>query len=177
METARCRGMAWSTEVVAQQTDAAAQAIGLTLASGSRWYDIDTADDLRVLYRDLRTARESVRAPRTLAMLHSMASKMGSPISFWHQSNKLICNRKAVLSKDATSWPCQYGDTEAYQYSRQHTTQPKCYYSVCCVCTGVGIVCAYKCAIIADRRSGRASDGSGTCRCAACNRLPILYNG
>ncbi len=65
-------GIAWSTDVVAEQTYAAAATAGLRLARVPPWYDIDTADDLPRLYRDLRAGVGT--APRTLAQLDMLAS-------------------------------------------------------------------------------------------------------
>jgi hypothetical protein len=38
------------------------------------WYDIDTAEDLPRLYRDLLAERSSTYAQQTLATLHTMAN-------------------------------------------------------------------------------------------------------
>ncbi|MBC8162847.1 MAG: TIGR04282 family arsenosugar biosynthesis glycosyltransferase [Roseiflexaceae bacterium] len=67
------RGIAWSTEVVAEQTRDAATAntIGMTLIPP--WYDIDTAADLRLLYRDLVRQPTICVAPRTREVLAEMA--------------------------------------------------------------------------------------------------------
>lgn len=61
--------IAWSTEVVAQQTYAAARVAGLHMASAPGWYDIDTAADLPRLYQDLQAGHGGADAPRTLAQL------------------------------------------------------------------------------------------------------------
>ena len=63
--------IAWSTEIVAQQTRAAVRSVGLRLAEVPIWYDIDTADDLRRLYND--TQRGVGNALQTGALLHSFA--------------------------------------------------------------------------------------------------------
>jgi rSAM/selenodomain-associated transferase 1 len=67
------QGIVWSTELVAQQTCAAAAAAGLTMAHVPAWYDIDNAADLPHLYRDLRAAHLGAYAPQTLAQLEAMA--------------------------------------------------------------------------------------------------------
>jgi rSAM/selenodomain-associated transferase 1 len=67
------RGIAWSTEIVADQTRAAAKAAGLALAEVPPWYDIDTAADLPRLLADLRAGRAGAWAPATLARLEALA--------------------------------------------------------------------------------------------------------
>ncbi|MBC8077093.1 MAG: TIGR04282 family arsenosugar biosynthesis glycosyltransferase [Chloroflexales bacterium] len=70
-------GIAWSTPSVAQQTLAAAAAARLDIASVPLWYDIDTADDLRRLYADLRARTGGAHAPATLAQLDALAQNEG----------------------------------------------------------------------------------------------------
>jgi uncharacterized protein len=65
--------IAWSTEVVAAQTRAAARAAGLTLAEVPIWYDIDTASDLSRLYADLHSGQAGAFAPQTHAQLDAWA--------------------------------------------------------------------------------------------------------
>jgi uncharacterized protein len=66
-------GIAWSSELVAVQTRAAAAAAGLSLAEAPPWYDIDTASDLPQLLVDLRGGRLGAAAPATLARLEAYA--------------------------------------------------------------------------------------------------------
>lgn len=70
-------GIAWSTPSVARQTFAAAAAAGIAIASVPLWYDIDTADDLRRLYADLRARAGGAYAPATLAQLDALAQSEG----------------------------------------------------------------------------------------------------
>lgn len=66
-------GIAWSTDIVAQQTRLAAAQAGLRVALAPTWYDIDTGADLRRLFQDLLTSREHASAPATLDRLHALA--------------------------------------------------------------------------------------------------------
>jgi len=64
-------GIAWSTEVVYQQTVARAAQAGLQLATLPWWYDIDTVTDLHRLRADL--VKEPGAAPdATMAVLNQM---------------------------------------------------------------------------------------------------------
>lgn len=60
--------IAWSAEVVADQTHERAIEGGLRLVDVPTWYDLDTADDLCKLYADV-TGTADNRAPRTRAFI------------------------------------------------------------------------------------------------------------
>ncbi|WP_170131100.1 TIGR04282 family arsenosugar biosynthesis glycosyltransferase [Deinococcus yavapaiensis] len=66
--------IAWSTEVVADQTRERAREGGLHLVDVASWYDLDVEDDLRTLLSDVRTVEDG-RAPRTRALLESLKSE------------------------------------------------------------------------------------------------------
>lgn len=66
-------GIAWSTDVVAEQTRAAAARAGLAMASVPQWYDIDTLNDLRRLHANLRSGTSGAHAPATRACLDDLA--------------------------------------------------------------------------------------------------------
>jgi hypothetical protein len=63
-------GIAWGTNTVAAQTCAAAESIGLAMATLPMWYDVDTAADLARLHADLRAGR--AHAPATYAALERL---------------------------------------------------------------------------------------------------------
>ncbi|NNJ08744.1 glycosyltransferase [Chloroflexales bacterium ZM16-3] len=63
-------GIAWGTHTVAAQTCAAAEAVGLAMATLPMWYDVDTAADLARLHADLRASR--AHAPATYAALERL---------------------------------------------------------------------------------------------------------
>ena len=60
--------VAWSTDVVCEQTLARARELGLRIATMPTWYDVDTVAELERLRRDLATLPPSV-APATRAAL------------------------------------------------------------------------------------------------------------
>ena len=62
------REMPWSTDRVVRLTEERAARLGLDIARLPEWHDVDTADDLFRLCRDLRGGEQSKRrAPRTAA--------------------------------------------------------------------------------------------------------------
>lgn len=61
------RGIAWSTENVIPQTLAICRRLGLAVHRLPEWYDVDVAEDLARLQRDL--ARDPDSAPRTWSFL------------------------------------------------------------------------------------------------------------
>jgi len=64
------RGIRWSSEIVAQQTRDRAAERALCLQEVPEWYDLDTAEDLRELYREVSESGER-RAPHTCDFLRS----------------------------------------------------------------------------------------------------------
>lgn len=64
------REMPWSTDRVLPETEARARRLGVGLARLPEWHDVDTAEDLARLRRDLTANGASGRrAPRTAAFL------------------------------------------------------------------------------------------------------------
>ncbi|MFN2225690.1 MAG: TIGR04282 family arsenosugar biosynthesis glycosyltransferase [Anaerolineae bacterium] len=61
------QGIDWSTERVIPQTLAACRRLGLAVRVLPEWYDVDVAEDLARLHRELEAAPEA--APRTWAFL------------------------------------------------------------------------------------------------------------
>jgi hypothetical protein len=61
------QGIDWSTEMVVPQTLAICRHLGLSVHLLPEWYDVDVADDLDRLRRDL--SRDPAPAPRTRAFL------------------------------------------------------------------------------------------------------------
>jgi glycosyltransferase A (GT-A) superfamily protein (DUF2064 family) len=62
------QGIAWSTAQVLEQTLVTCRCLGLTVHQLPQWYDIDVAEDLERLHRDLA---RPVAAPQTAAFLNN----------------------------------------------------------------------------------------------------------
>jgi rSAM/selenodomain-associated transferase 1 len=64
--------IAWSTDIVAEQTRAAAAGLGLQLQELPVWYDVDDRAALLRLLRDLESGAPASPAPATAALVHAL---------------------------------------------------------------------------------------------------------
>jgi rSAM/selenodomain-associated transferase 1 len=65
--------IAWSTEVVAEQTRARIAALGLDIAELPQWYDVDDEPSLRRLVAEVATPADDRHAPHTARLVKQFA--------------------------------------------------------------------------------------------------------
>lgn len=70
--------IAWSTSAVLAQTHERAEELGLRLAEGSRWYDVDEPHQLKRLLGDADPESATARTLQTLHVLDSVEGVVGS---------------------------------------------------------------------------------------------------
>ena len=73
-------GIAWSTEIVADQTRQRAREIGLPMYTLPTWFDVDDRETLLRLYRELiacESDRKGFRAPHTRQFLQTIGKQLG----------------------------------------------------------------------------------------------------
>ena len=76
--------IAWSTEVVADQTRQRARETGLPMHSLPTWFDVDDRETLLRLYRELvasASARNGYRAPHTREFLQTIGKQLDEELS------------------------------------------------------------------------------------------------
>jgi uncharacterized protein len=78
--------VAWSTEIVAEQTRARARALGLELVELDRWYDVDDHAALRRLLREVANPRgngPAYAAPFTARVIETLrlAERLAEPVT------------------------------------------------------------------------------------------------